>query len=108
MPIIKVAGDSPAKAAAGSIAGAVREHGYAVAQAIGADAVNQAAKAVAIATRYLRRDGIDAVCSIKFVRSGLGLSAEKNALRFVVAPRNPPPAGSPAEPEPADEEEEEP
>jgi stage V sporulation protein S len=43
-------------------AGVIRENGRAELQAIGAGAVNQAAKAVAIARGYLEPDGIEIIC----------------------------------------------
>jgi hypothetical protein len=49
MDIIKVSAKSRSTAVAGAIAGVVRESGRAEVQAIGAGAVNQATKAVAIA-----------------------------------------------------------
>ena len=53
MDIIKVSAKSRSTAVAGAIAGVIRENGRAEAQAIGAGAVNQAIKAVAIARGYL-------------------------------------------------------
>lgn len=60
--IIRVSGRSRSTAVAGAIAGVVRERGHAEAQAIGARAVNQAVKAVAIARNYLDYDGVDVIC----------------------------------------------
>lgn len=57
--LLKVAADSRSTAVAGAIAGMVREGKEPVVQAIGAGAVNQAVKAVAIARGYLEQDGID-------------------------------------------------
>ena len=53
MDIIKVSGKSRTSAVAGAIAGVVRESKHAVVQAIGASAVNQAVKAMALAKSYL-------------------------------------------------------
>ncbi|MBX3084222.1 MAG: stage V sporulation protein S [Anaerolineae bacterium] len=60
--IIKVAANSRTHAVAGAIAGTIREHRCADVQAIGAGAVNQAVKAIAIARNYLIGDGLDIVC----------------------------------------------
>ena len=49
MDVIKVSAHSRSTAVAGAIAGVMRDHGHAEVQAIGASAVNQAIKAVAIA-----------------------------------------------------------
>jgi stage V sporulation protein S len=58
MTLIKVSATSRTSAVAGAIADVVREHHRAEAQAIGAGAVNQAMKALILATGYLRLDGI--------------------------------------------------
>ena len=57
MDIIKVSGTSRTSAVAGAIAGVVREHKRAEVQAIGASAINQAVKALALAKGYLANDG---------------------------------------------------
>lgn len=59
MDIIKVSAKSRSTAVAGAIAGVIRDHKRAEVQAIGAGAVNQAIKAVAIARGYLVQDGLD-------------------------------------------------
>ena len=51
MDVIKVSAHSRSTAVAGAIAGVMRDHRHAEVQAIGASAVNQAIKAVAIAAR---------------------------------------------------------
>ena len=60
--MIKVSADSRTAAVAGAIAGVIREHKHAEVQAIGAGAVNQAIKALVLATGYLKQDGIDVAC----------------------------------------------
>ena len=59
--LLKVAASSRPTAVAGAIAGMVREGKEPLLQAIGAGAVNQAIKAVAIARGYLEEDQIDIV-----------------------------------------------
>ena len=66
MDMIKVSANSRTSAVAGAIAGVVREHKRAEVQAIGAGAVNQAVKALALATGYLNEDGIHIVCTPEF------------------------------------------
>src|ERR1043165_9702816 len=61
--VIKVSAKSRSTAVAGAIAAVMREHRYAEVQAIGAGAVNQAVKALAIARGYLTGDQIDIVCT---------------------------------------------
>lgn len=60
--VLKVSASTKVSAAAGAIAGFVREQGEAEIQAIGAGAVNQAVKAVAIARGFVAVNGIDLVC----------------------------------------------
>lgn len=56
--LIKVSAQSRTNLVAGAIAGIIRDDGSAEMQAIGAGAVNQAVKALAIASGYLAGDGI--------------------------------------------------
>ncbi len=86
MDIIKVSARSRSTSVAGAIAGVVREHGRAEVQAIGAGAVNQAIKAVAIARGYLALDGIDIVCMPVFSEVTIN-GQERTAVRFVIEPR---------------------
>ena len=57
--LIKVSATSRTAAVAGAIAGVIREHKHAELKAIGAGAVNQAVKALVLATSYLKQDGIN-------------------------------------------------
>lgn len=86
MDIIKVAATSRSTAVAGAIAGVVREQGRVNVQAIGAGAVNQAVKAVAIARSYLELDGIDVICIPSFVEVMIG-GQERTAVRLSVETR---------------------
>jgi stage V sporulation protein S len=86
MDIIKVAAKSRATAVAGAIAGVVRENKRAEVQAIGAWAVNQAIKAVAIARGYLALDGIDVICIPTFTEVEAN-GEKRTAMRFIVEPR---------------------
>lgn len=84
--IIKVSARSRSTAVAGAIAGVVREHNRAEVQAIGAGAVNQAIKAIAIARGYLHEDNID-VITIPFFTEVMIESQERTAVRMIVEPR---------------------
>jgi stage V sporulation protein S len=86
MDIIKVSAKSRSTAVAGAIAGVIRESGRAEVQAIGAGAVNQATKAVAIARGYLALDGFDVVCIPSFAEVDIE-GQERTAVRMVVEPR---------------------
>jgi len=84
--VLKVSARSRSTAVAGAIAGVVRETGRAEVQAIGAGAVNQATKAVAIARSYLALDGIDVVCIPSFTDVMIG-DQERTAIKLTVEPR---------------------
>ena len=86
MGIIKVAANSRTSAVAGAIAGIVREHRRAEVQAIGAGAVNQSVKAVAIARGYLQEDGIDVICIPEFTSVDIE-GKERTAVKLIVEPR---------------------
>ncbi len=81
--VIKVSAKSRSTAVAGAIAGVIREHRYAEVQAIGAGAVNQAVKALAIARGYLNRDEIDIVFTPYFTEVDID-GQERTAVRFAV------------------------
>ncbi|MCS6835354.1 MAG: stage V sporulation protein S [Anaerolineae bacterium] len=83
--VIKVSARSRSTAVAGAIAGVIRQHDYAEVQAIGAGAVNQAVKALAIARGYLERDSIDIVCMPYFTEVDID-GQERTAVRFRVTP----------------------
>jgi len=68
---------------AGATAGVIREHEYAEVQAIGAGAVNQAVKALAIARGYLDRDSIEIVFVPHFTEVDID-GQERTAVRFSV------------------------
>jgi stage V sporulation protein S len=84
--IIRVSATSRSTAVAGAIAGVMREHHFAEVQAIGAGAVNQAVKALAIARGYLDGDGINIMCTPQFMEVDID-GQERTAVRFTVEPR---------------------
>jgi len=86
MDIIKVAATSRTSAVAGAIAGVVREHKRAEVQAIGAGAINQAVKALILATGYLKGDGIDIVAIPEFVDVEIE-DKIRTAIKLVIEPR---------------------
>jgi len=86
MDIIKVSGKSRTAAVAGAIAGVVREHKRAEVQAIGASAINQAVKAMALAKSYLAEDGYAIVFIPEFVDVEIDQKV-RTAIKFVVEPR---------------------
>lgn len=88
MGVLKVSAHSKCTAVAGAIAGVIRDSGRAEVQAIGAGAVNQAAKAVAIARSYLALDGLDVVLVPSFTEVNIA-DQVRTALKLVVECRQP-------------------
>lgn len=86
MEVLKVSANSRSTAVAGAIAGVIRSGTNADVQAIGAGAVNQAVKAVAIARGYLVQDNIDIVCIPAFVEIDID-GQERTAVKFSVERR---------------------
>ncbi len=84
--ILKVSSTSRPTSVAGAIAGIIRRNGHTELQAVGAGAVNQAIKAIAIARRYLAVEGIDLVCIPDFAIVTIA-DQDKTALRLIVEPR---------------------
>ena len=62
MEILKISSKSNPNSVAGAIAGLVKETQKAEMQAIGAGALNQAVKAIAIARGFVAPSGVDLVC----------------------------------------------
>jgi stage V sporulation protein S len=89
MNLIKVSATSRTAAVAGAIAGIVREHHRAEIQAIGAGAVNQAVKALVVATGYLRLDGIHVRCVPEFADVTIE-DKVRTAIKLVVEPGDAP------------------
>ena len=85
--MIKVSADSRTAAVAGAIAGVIREHKHAEVQAIGAGAVNQAIKALVLATGYLKQDGIDVACVPEFADVTIE-DKVRTAIKLVIDPHN--------------------
>jgi stage V sporulation protein S len=84
MEILKVASRSNPNSVSGAIVGAIEQDGVVELHAIGAGAVNQTVKAIAIARRLIERGGADA---IKVIPGFLELEIDgerKTAIRFIV------------------------
>ncbi|MDX1991528.1 MAG: stage V sporulation protein S [bacterium] len=84
--MIKVSAKSRPTAVAGAIAGVIRENDTAHMQAIGAGAVNQAVKAIAIASGYLTDDQIEIAASPSFTEVSID-GQERTAMLFVIRRR---------------------
>jgi len=83
---LKVSAKSNPNAVAGALAAALRERAGVELQAVGAGAINQAIKAVAIARSYLKGAQLDAVCTPSFVVVAIGES-ERTAISLFVERR---------------------
>ena len=86
MDMIKVSANSRTSAVAGAIAGVIREHHRAEVQAIGAGAVNQAVKALVLATGYLRNDGIHVSVVPEFADVTIE-DQVRTAIKLVIEPQ---------------------
>jgi stage V sporulation protein S len=84
--VLKVRSQSDPNKVAGALAGTVREQGRAELQTIGAGALNQAIKSIAIARGFLAPSGIDLVCYPAFVDVEVD-GQERTAIRLFVEPR---------------------
>jgi stage V sporulation protein S len=84
--VFKVASSSNPASVAGAIAGTIRERGRCEMQAIGAGAINQAVKAIAIARGYVAPSGLDLVFVPAFLDILIG-GEERTAIKFVIEPR---------------------
>ena len=62
MEVLKISSKSNPNSVAGAIAGLVKENNYAEMQAIGAGALNQAIKAIAIARGFVAPSGKNLIC----------------------------------------------
>jgi len=84
--ILKVSAKSKPNSVAGAIAGVIREHGNAEMQAIGAGALNQAIKAIAIARGFVSPGGIDLICIPAFTDIEIN-GEEKTAIKLIIESR---------------------
>lgn len=86
MEVLKVSSQSQPKSVAGALAAVLREKSSAEIQAVGAGAVNQAVKAIAIARGFVAPNGIDIVVIPAF--SEITIEGEgRTAIKFIVEPR---------------------
>ncbi len=84
--VLKVSADSKPKAVAGAVAAVLREKGRVELQAVGAGAVNQAVKAIAISRGFVAPNGIDLVAIPAFTKVEIE-GEERTAIKFLVEPR---------------------
>ncbi|HHV59939.1 MAG TPA: stage V sporulation protein S [Clostridiaceae bacterium] len=87
MEMLKVSAKSNPNSIAGALAGVIREKGVAYVQAIGAGALNQAIKAIAIVRGFLSPSGYDLVFIPAFTEVIID-GQEKTAIKLIVEPRD--------------------
>lgn len=84
--LLRVSSNSQPKSVAGALSAVIRSKGEAQLQAVGASAVNQAVKSIAIARGFVAPNGIDLVTIPAFVEISID-GEEKTAINFLVANR---------------------
>lgn len=83
MEVLKVSTKSNPNSVAGALAGILREHGAVEMQTVGAGALNQAVKAIAIARGFLAPSGMDLSCVPAFADIEIN-GEERTAIRLLV------------------------
>jgi stage V sporulation protein S len=86
MEVLKVSSKSNPNSCAGAMAGVVRQSGAVEVQVVGAGALNQAIKAIAIARGYLAPSGVDLVCIPTFADIQID-GQSRTAIRLLVEDR---------------------
>ena len=87
METLKVSTRSNPNSVAGAIAGALRSAGAVEIQVVGAGALNQSIKAVAIARGYVAASGIDLVCIPTFADIEID-GEQRTAIRLSIEDRS--------------------
>jgi stage V sporulation protein S len=83
MELIRVYATSPTSAVAGAITGVVLEYHQAEVEAVGAEALDHAVQALALATDCLKRDGVFIAC-VPELSQVTEQNKVKTAIKFVV------------------------
>lgn len=86
MEVLRVSTKSNPNSVAGALAGVLREKRTAELQAVGAGALNQAVKAVAIARGFVAPSGIDLVCVPAFADIEID-GEERTAIKLIIESR---------------------
>lgn len=86
MDILKVSSKSNPNSVAGALAGAIKENGKSEMHAIGAGAINQSIKAIAIARGFVAPIGIDLICIPAFADITID-GEERTGIKFIVQAR---------------------
>ena len=86
MDVLKISTKSNPNSVAGAIAGLIKERGKAEMQVIGAGAINQAIKAIAIARGFVAPAGIDLICIPAFTEVRID-EDDRTGIKLLVEPR---------------------
>lgn len=86
MDVLKVSTKSNPNSVAGALAAIIKEKSIVEIQAVGAGAINQAIKAVAIARGFVAPTGKDIVCIPAFTDIEIE-GEERTAIKLIIQPR---------------------
>lgn len=84
--ILRISSKSNATSVAGAVAGMLSDHKTVELHAIGAGAVNQCVKAIAIARGYTAPQGYDLVCVPAYINLAID-GMERTGIKFIVSYR---------------------
>ncbi|MEG1002430.1 stage V sporulation protein S [Clostridium sp.] len=86
MEVLKVSTKSNPNSVAGALAAIIKEKNIVEIQAVGAGAINQAVKAIAIARGFVAPSGKDIICVPAFTDIIID-GEERTAIKLIVQPR---------------------
>ena len=86
METLKVSTKSNPNSVAGALAAIIKEKNIVEVQAVGAGAINQGVKAIAIARGFLAPSGKDIICIPAFTDIVIN-GEERTAIKFIVQPK---------------------
>lgn len=86
MEVLKVSTKSNPNSVAGALAAIIKEKNIVEIQAVGAGAINQAVKTIAIARGFVAPSGRDIVCVPAFTDIEID-GEERTAIKLIVQPR---------------------
>ena len=86
MEVLKVSTKSNPNSVAGALAAVIKDKNVVEIQAVGAGAINQAIKAIAIARGFVAPTGKDIVCVPAFTDIEIN-GEERTAIKLIVQPR---------------------
>ena len=86
MEVLKVSTKSNPNSVAGALAAIIKEKNIVEIQAVGAGAINQAVKAIAIARGFVAPSGKDIVCVPAFTDIEID-GEQKTAIKLIIEPR---------------------